>query len=98
MHPAPADVQRSQHGLEVEPAEAEPAFCVLERVEALCRPRIHRRLGDLAVHLVAGGGEDVAHSLEVLVGPVDVRLLGGQLGMAHGAKLPAPGPFDRHGP
>ncbi len=98
VHPAPAHVQRARHRLEVEPAEAEPAFRVLERVQALRRPCVHCRLRDLAVHLVAGGGEDIAHPLEVLVGAVDVRLLGGQLGMAHGAKLPAPGPLDRHGP
>ena len=98
VHPAAADVQRPQHRFEVEPAEAEPAFRILERAEALRRPRIHCCLRDLAVHLVACRGEDVAHSLEVLVGPVDVCLLGGQLGVAHGAKLPAPGPFDRHEP
>ncbi len=88
VHPATTDIERSCCRLEVEPAEAETSVRVLERAQALCRPRIHRRLRDLAVHLVARRGEDVAHPLEVLVGPVDVRLLGCQLGMAHESTLP----------
>ena len=77
--------------LEVEPAEAEAALGVLERAQALRRPRVHRRLRDLAVDAVGGARDGVAHALEVLVGPVDVRLLGCELRMAHAAS-PYTGP------
>ena len=83
VHPAPADVERPLDRLEVEPAEHQPALGVLEGREPLRRPRVERRLRDLAVGRVARAQHDLPHPLEVLVGAVDVRLLGGQIRMAH---------------
>ena len=83
VHPAAADVERPLDGLEVEPAEEEAALGVLEGREPLRRPRVERRLGDLAVGGVGGAADDLAHPLEARVGVVDVRLLGLQLRMAH---------------
>ena len=75
VHPAAADVERRARIVStVEPAEAEPALGVLVGAQPLRRPRVHRGLGDLAVDLVAGAGHDLAHPLEVLVGPIDVAL------------------------
>ena len=88
VDPAAADVERPRQRLEVESAEAKPPVGILERAQALCRPGVHRRLRDLAVDLVAGGGDDVAHPLEMLVRAVDVGLLGAQLRVAHETKLP----------
>ena len=83
VHPAPADVERPPHRLEVEPAEAEPALGVLERPQPSRGPGVHRRLRDLAVDAVGRAGDGGAHALEVPVRAVDVRLLRCQLGMAH---------------
>ena len=83
VHPAAADVERALDGLEVEAAEHQAALGVLERREPLRRPRVERRLRDLAVGGVAGPQHDVPHALEARVGAVDVRLLGCQLRMAH---------------
>ncbi len=87
VHPAPPDVETAHRLLEIEPAEAEPVLGVLERAEALGRPRVHRRLRDLALDAVARAGDDVAHPLELLVGMVDVGLLGVELGVAHASNL-----------
>ena len=87
VHPAPADVERPRHRLEVEPAEAEAAFRILERPQALGRPGVHGCLGDLAVDLVACRGDHVAHPLEVVVGAIDVCLLRRELRMGHEGKL-----------
>ena len=86
VHPAPADVERPLDRLEVEPAEHQPALGILEGREPLRRPRVERRLGDLAVGRVARAQHDLAHPLEVLVGAVDVRLLRLQLRMAHASE------------
>ena len=82
VHPAAADVERPRHLLEVEATEAEPLLGVLERPQAPGRPRVHRRLRDLAVDAVAGAGDRVAHPLEMLVRAVDVGLLGRELRVA----------------
>ena len=86
VHPAAADVQRPLDRLEVEPAEEEAAFGVLEGGEPLRRPGVERGLRDLAVGGVGGARDDVAHALEARVGVVDVRLLRFQLGMAHASE------------
>ena len=80
VHPAAADVQRPLDRLEVEPAEEEAAFGVLEGGEPFHRPGVECRLRDLAVGGVGGAHDDVAHPLEARVGVVDVRLLRFQLG------------------
>ena len=76
MHPAPADVEAADGLLEVEAAEAEPLLGVLEGPQPLGGPRVHRRLRDLAVDAVTCARDDVAHPLELLVGVIDVGLLG----------------------
>jgi hypothetical protein len=83
VHPAAADVERALDRLEVEPPEHEPALGVLEGGEPLRRPRVERRLRDLAVCRVGGAPDHLAHALEARVRVVDVRLLGGQIGVAH---------------
>ena len=88
MHPAPADVERAAHRLDVEAAEAEAELGVLVGAQALRRPGVHRGLRDLAVDPVAGARDDLAHALEVLVGPVDVALLRLQLRVAHRLNVP----------
>ena len=90
VHPAAADVQRPLDRLEVEPAEQETAFGVLEGREPLRRPRIERGLRDLAVGGIGGTSDDVAHALEARVGVVDVCLLRLQLRMAHASSLRKP--------
>ena len=87
VHPAAPDVERPRHLLEVEATEAEPLLGVLERPQALGGPRVHRGLRDLAVDAVACSGDRVAHALEMLVGAIDVGLLGRELRVAHTANL-----------
>ena len=86
VHPAAADVERPLDRLEVEPAEHQPAFGILEGREPLRRPRVERRLRDLAVGGIARAQHDLAHPLEARVGVVDVGLLCFQLRMAHASE------------
>ena len=90
VHPAAADVQRPLDRLEVEPAEEEAAFGVLEGGEPLHRPGVECGLRDLAVGGIGGAHDDVAHALEARVGVVDVRLLRLQLRMAHSPSVRKP--------
>ena len=83
VHPAAADVQRTLDRLEVEPAEEQAAFGVLEGGEPFHRPRVECRLRDLAVGGIGRTHDDVAHPLETRVRVVDVRLLRLQLWVAH---------------
>jgi len=99
VHPAAPDVERPRHLLEVEPAEAEPALRILVRPQPPGGPGVHRGLRDFAVHRVACARDRPAHPLEVVVRPVDVRLLLLQVRVAHRSKrsgrLPGPPPTAR---
>src|SRR5205085_2867779 len=83
VDPAAADVERVLDVVEIEPAEAEASLGVLEGDETPRRPRVERRLRDLAVGVVARARDDVAHALQTRVGAVDVGLLGRELRMCH---------------
>ena len=83
VHPAASDVERPLHFLEVEPPEAEPALGVLVRAQAAGRPGVDRSLRDLTVDSVARARDGLAHPLEMVVRPVDVRLLLLQVRVAH---------------
>jgi hypothetical protein len=50
VHPAPADVRRVGHRLDVDPAEAEPLLGVLERPETTGVPRVERFACDVVDH------------------------------------------------
>ena len=84
VHPAAADVERPRRPVDVEPPEDEAAVGVLERPQAAARPRLERERGDLAVGEPGRSGDGLPHPLELLVGAVDVGLLGGELRMRHG--------------
>ena len=90
VHPAAADVERPLDRFEVEPAEEEAAFGVLEGREPFRRPGIERGLRDFAVGGIGSAHDDVAHPLEAGVGVVDVRLLRFQFRMAHGPSVRNP--------
>jgi hypothetical protein len=92
VHPAAADVERRRYLLEVEPAEAEALFGVLERPESLRRPGVHRRLRDLAVDAVPRARDGSAHPFELDVRPIQVGLLADEIGMAHRGGNVAVGP------
>ncbi len=80
VHPAATDVERRVEAVEVEPAEAEAAVRVLERVEPAPRPRLEPgRLVLGRVDRLADALELSLHPLDAVVGVVDVRLLGGQI-------------------
>ena len=86
VHPAAADVERPLDRFEVEPAEEEAAFGVLEGGEPFRRPGIERGLRDFTVGGIGSTDHDVAHALEAGVGVVDVRLLGFQFRMTHASE------------
>ena len=90
VHPAAAEVDRSRELLEVEPSEHEAALGVLERLQPPRRPRVHRRLGDLAVDGVGRPGDDRPHAFEVHVRAVDVLLLRLELRVRHACKSGGP--------
>ena len=83
VHPAAPDVERSRGRLEVEPPEAEPLLGVLERPQPPYRPRLERQRGDLAVRRVGRALDEAAQAVEALVGVIDVRLLGREVGVGH---------------
>ena len=84
VHPAPADVQGPERGVERQPAEAEPALGVLERAGSPLCPRLDRERCELGRHRVLRAPERGAHPLERLVGVVDVGLFLLELGVRHG--------------
>ena len=75
--------------VEIEPSEAEAPLGVLERLEAPNRPCLERERRDLAVGRVRRALDDLAHPVEALVGVVDVRLLGREIGMGHATRMSA---------
>ena len=87
VYPAPADVERPRRRLQVEASEAEASLGVLERPEPSHRPGLERERGDLAVGRVGRPFDEPAHAVEAVVGVVDVRLLGREVGMGHGTRM-----------
>ena len=76
MHPAAADVERPQHAVEVQAAEAQPALGVLERDQAPRGPGVEDRGLDFADAGLARPFELLPHLFEAAVGVVDVGLFG----------------------
>src|SRR5581483_5672580 len=83
VHPAPTDVQRAQRPVERQPAEAEAALRILERLLPPLEPRLHRDGGELGRGPVLRALERRAHLVERLVRVVDVRLFRCQLRVSH---------------
>ena len=81
VHPAAADVQRPDDAVEVEPAEAEAAFGVVEGDEPLRGPGLQHECLDLADAGLAGPLHLPPHLLQAGVGMVDVGLLRLELGV-----------------
>ena len=79
VHPATADVERTEDAVEVEPPEAESALGVLERDQAPGAPGFEHGGFDLADPGFACALDHAAHLLQADVGVVDVRLLGCEL-------------------
>jgi hypothetical protein len=86
VHPATADVERAQHAVEVEAAEAEPALGVLEGDEASRRPGVEDRGLDLSDSGLACTLELLPHLFEAAVRVVDVSLFDWELLVHPGAK------------
>ena len=84
VHPAAADVERPRRPVDREPPEDEPALGVLEGAHAPLRPRLHVQRGPLGGHRLLGTRDRRPHALELVVGVVDVGLLGCELGVRHG--------------
>ncbi len=85
VHPAAADVRRVGDRLEIDPSEAQALLRVLERLQATCVPRVERLAGDLVDHGVTRVQERLAHAVEAVVRVVEIRLLGGDVGVRHDA-------------
>ncbi len=83
VHPAAPDVQRLGGALEVDAAEAEAALCIGEGHEPARGPGLERLRLDLAAARRRRPLDRLAHPVEAPVGVIDVRLLGGQLGVRH---------------
>ena len=82
MHPAPPDVQRGRHLVQVETAEAEAALGLLECLQPSAGPSFkQRRIPFVLVDGFADSLDLAAHQLETRIGVVDVCLLGGQFGV-----------------
>ena len=86
MHPAPAHVGRVAHGLDVDPAEAQPLFGVLECLQATGVPGVHSLACDVVDDRVARPHERVAHAVETVVGVVEIGLLENDVGVRHGLR------------
>jgi DNA-binding NarL/FixJ family response regulator len=69
--------------LQVQPAEAQPPFRVLERPQPSHRPRLEGERGDLVVRRVGRALDAAAHPLEAVVRMVDVGLLGCEVRVRH---------------
>ncbi len=88
LHPAAADVERVLDGVDVDASEAQDLLGGLVCSEPSFDPGsdlVGRDVGSVGAHR---GGVDraqqrLAHLLEALVGVVEVRLLGGDVGMRH---------------
>jgi hypothetical protein len=91
VHPAPADVRRVGHCLDVDPAETEPLLGLLERPETTGVPCVERLACDVVDHRVARMQERLPHTVETVVRVVEIRLLGGDVGVRHDAWAPRPG-------
>jgi hypothetical protein len=89
VHPAAPDIERPVHGLDVEPAEAEAAFGVLERLEPLSAPFLQRERRHFRRRRVNALDQRVAHPVEMLVRVIEIRLLGREIGMHHRRRIAA---------
>ena len=86
VHPAPTHVGRVAHRLDVDPAEAQPLFGVLECLQATGVPGVHSLACDVVDDRVARPHERVAHAVETVVGVVEIGLLGGDVWVRHGLR------------
>src|SRR5579884_1167361 len=84
VHPAAADVERPRRAVEREASEDEPPLGILEGAHPPFGPCLHRERGILGRHRVLGARQRRPHAIELLVGAVDVGLLGTKLGVGHG--------------
>ena len=83
VNPAAPHVERVACPLGVDTTEAEPLLGILEGAQAACRPALDRFGPDLRRPRLRGAQKRLAHPVEIVVGAVEVRLLGGQVRVGH---------------
>ena len=84
VYPAATDVERPRRPVERQPAEDETALGILERPHPPLRPSLHVERCPLRRHRLLRASDRRAHPVELVVGVVDVGLLGFQFRVRHG--------------